>query len=254
MLIFLLVTGLSFSFPFTSAAEEIILKTAAQESFPKYYKINDRAMGGICVEIMQAIERIDPAIKFSGYQAFLPFKRLQRYLQDGDLDVFVGLKKTAKREKILTFLKTPLYKVNYVAAVRSGNREQIRSFDDIRSLGEKGRILTVFGTAASRFLKQQGGLIIDDTARTPLIAVKKLMAGRGDILFYHDLGLKNIIKKDNLGQEIKVLPTSFLDYRHYAAFSKKTPQAIVVRVEDALEELIESGQIDGIYKKYGLVN
>ena len=251
ILILLLVTGLPFS---SSAGKPILLKTAAQESFPKYFRTGDRVMAGVCVDIIQAIEKVDPTIRFSGYQQFLPFKRLQRYLEQGKLAVFFGMKKTDKREKSLIFLDIPLYKVNYVAAVRTHSGPVISSFDDIRALADKGKILTVFGTAASRFLQQQGGLLVDDTARTPMIAVKKLLAGRGTIVFYHDLGLKNIIENENLSNEITILPTSFLSYWHYVAFSRKTPAAQIKRVRDALEKLEESGQAERIYSKYGLVN
>jgi hypothetical protein len=80
IILLLPVTGLSFS---SSADERILLKTAAQESFPKYYKTADKGMAGVGVEIMKAVERVDPAIRFSGYQQFLPFKRLQHYLEQG---------------------------------------------------------------------------------------------------------------------------------------------------------------------------
>ncbi len=83
----LLIFGLSI---FANAEE---LKTAAQYSFPKYYKNKDGKTAGICVDIIHAIENVDPTIKVNGYQEFLPFKRLQFYLINGKLDVFFWVKK-----------------------------------------------------------------------------------------------------------------------------------------------------------------
>jgi len=159
--------------PFSSFAGDLIeLKTAAQESFPKYYKSDDHKMCGVCIDIIHSIEQIDPEIKFTGYNNFLPFKRLQSYLEKGELDVFFGFKKTEKKEQVLNFLNIPLYQINYVVAVRTKDNIKIESFDDIRAMRDKGLISTVTGTSANSFLQQQGRLLIDDAARNPSIALK----------------------------------------------------------------------------------
>jgi len=102
------------------------LQTAAQESLPKYFKLEDHSMGGVCIDIMAAIEKVDPEIQFKGYQTFLPFKRLQQYLEDGKLDVFFGFKKTSNRESQFIFLDRPLDQVSFLLytppGVRSYNR------------------------------------------------------------------------------------------------------------------------------------
>lgn len=239
--------------PFSSFADNLIeLKTAAQESFPKYYKSSDNKMCGVCIDIIRSIEEADPEIKFTGYKNFLPFKRLQSYLEKGKLDVFFGFKKTAAREQKLHFLNIPLYQINYVVAVRAEDEIKIESFNDIRAMGEKGLILTVFGTSANNFLHKQGNLLIDDAARTPSIALKKLLAGRGSFVFYHDLGLKSIINNLELENKVKILPVSFLTYWHYAAFSKQVPAAAIERVRNALEKLGENGVLSEIRRKNSL--
>ncbi len=243
-----------FGIPFSSFAGDFIeLKTAAQESFPKYYKSDDHKMCGVCIDIIHSIEQADPEIKFTGYNNFLPFKRLQSYLEKGELDVFFGFKKTAKRERQLNFLNIPLYQINYVVAVRAEDNVSIESFDDIRTMGDKGLILTVLGTSANSFLQKQGGLLIDDAARTPSIALKKLLAGRGSFVFYHDLGLKSIINNLKLEKKVKILPISFLTYGHYTAFSKQVPEPIIQRVKNALEKLEKNGTLADIRRKHGLV-
>ena len=226
------------------------LKTAAQESTPKYFKLEDNTMGGICVDIMQAIENVEPEIQFNGYQEFLPFIRLQKYLENGQLDVFFGFKQTSKRKEKYNFLDIPLYQLNYVVAVRIDDKVKINSFDDIRSLGEKGKIVTVFGTAASRFLHKEGGLLVEDGARSPTTLLKMLIAKRGRFAFYHDLGLQSAIKDGALEKKIKILPVSFLTYYHYAAFSKNTPVETVDKVRTALEKLKDNGELAKIHSKY----
>ncbi len=246
-IIILILTGISFP------SFAIELKTAAQESAPKYFKLEDNTMGGICVDIMQAIESVESEIQFNGYQKFLPFKRLQKYLEDGRLDVFFGFKETVKRKEKYSFLDIPLYQINYVVAVRIDDKVKINSFDDVRSLGEKGRMLTVSGTAASIFLHKEGGLLIADGAESPTILLKMLMFERGRFAFYHDLGLQSIIKNETLEKKIKILPVSFLTYYHYAVFSKNTPRETIDKVRTALEKLKDNGELAKIHSKYNLL-
>ncbi len=230
----------------------IELKTAAQNSHPKYFMLEGNKMGGICVDIMQAIERVDPEIKFNGYGKFMPFKRLQKGLEEGKLDVFFGFKKTKARKAKYLFLDAPLYQVNYVLAVRKGDNAEINSFDDIRSLNSKRSILTVFGSAASDFLQSQGGMQVDDHANNTKNLLKMLINDRGRFAFYHDLGLSSAIKHGGYSSRIEILPASFLTYHHYAAFSSTTPKETINKVKQALEKLQINGEMARIISKYNL--
>lgn len=230
------------------------LKTAAQNSPPKYYLREDGSMGGVCVDILHAIERVDPQLRFSGYEEFLPFKRLQLYLESGRLDLFCGLKNSPERLDRYFFSATPLYRLNYVIAARSDDHVDIESLDDIRRLGEQGRILTVFGSAAGRFLKNEGALYVNDSAPTPAHVIRTLLAGRGRFAFYHDLGLKNAIESEAAEQRITILPISFSSYHHYTAYSKSMPADLVARLNQALQFLRNDGTMAKIYQKYGLTD
>jgi glutamate/aspartate transport system substrate-binding protein len=229
------------------------LKTAAQKSLPKYYMLKNHQMGGVCIDIIHAMEKEVPDIHFIGYRSFLPFKRLQKSLEKGDLDFFVGLKKTKKREKIYHFVDFPLYRLNYVIAVRADDPIQINSFEDIQKIQKGGNIiLSIFGTAATRFLIKKGSVPIDDGAKDIEIALKKLMRRRGRFLFYHDLGLKGIIKKNHLEKKVKILPVVFLTYNHYLAFSHSVSLKTISKIEMALHQLDKKKILDNIYHKYGV--
>ena len=234
------------------SAHAINLKTAAQESAPKYVLNSDGKMGGLCIDIMDAIQKTDPKIKFNGKNKFLPFKRLQIELAKNKLDVFLGFKDTAKRLKQYNFLKTPLYQVNYVVAIRADDNVNISSLDDIVALGNKGKMITVSSTGASKFLAKKTGLVVDNNAKSTKTMLKKLLAGQGRFAFYHDLGLQNTIKTENLGNKVKILPVNFLTYHHYIAFSKSIAPEIVSQVESALNKVKSSGELAKIHLKYGL--
>ena len=230
----------------------IELKTAAQNSHPKYFILENNKMGGICVDIMQAIERVDPEIKFNGYQEFLPFKRLQISLEEGGLDVFFGFRKTEERKINYLFLDVPLYQINYVVAVRADDKVKINSFDDIRSLYNNGSMLTVFGTAASDFLKMQEGVLVDDGAKNTKNLLEMLVTKRGRFAFYHDIGLRSAIKYEGYSTRIKILPVSFLTYSHFAVFSSKVPSETIDKVRSAIKKLQSNGELVQIISKYNL--
>ena len=234
-------------------AAALELKTAAQQSAPKYFIRADNSVGGLCVEIMQAMEMVEPGLKFSGYDAYLPFKRLQYQLEKGELDVFFGLKKTEARASKFLFLERPLYQVNYVIAVRKDDSINIESLDDLRDLGFDGALATVNGTAASRFLKSHDGLLVRDGVSSPSRLLRILLSGHIRLVFYHDLGLRNIIRDQGLDEQIKILPVSFSTYHHYVAFNWNTPAATIDRVDSALRKISNNGRLGEIQRKYNLL-
>lgn len=142
-------------FPGRSIA--VVLQTAAQESYPKYYQTENSGMAGVCYDMIEAVQKHDPDIRFKGHDAFLPFVRIQKYLASGEMDVFFGLKKTESRIKKYIFSDLPLYSVSYVLVKRSKDDVEIQSFDDVRRLGDGGRIITVLGSAAADFFTQDRG-------------------------------------------------------------------------------------------------
>jgi len=236
--------------PFNSFAVE--LKTAAQKSAPKYYKSDTNQIVGLCVDIIHAIESVDQNIKFTGYQEFTSFKRLQHQLESGQLDIFLGMKQTAKRKDQYNFLNIPLYQLNYVIAVRKDDNIHIQNFDDIRAFNENGEILTVRGSAASTFLQKQGGLLVYDGANSPSTLLKMLKYKRARFAFYHDLGLHYINNKEGFANEIKIFPVSFLTYSHYVAFSRNVSDETIDKIKIALEKLKSSGELKKIYRKYSI--
>ena len=237
---------LSISIP----ALAIDLKTAAQQSAPKYMTLDSGEIGGVCVDIMQALEMADSELNFLGYRSFLPFKRLQRQLELGKLDVFFGFKRTPKREQMFTFIDTPLYQVNYVIAVRNDDPVELESLEDLKAQENDGALATVKGSAAGRFLDEVESLPARSDVSTPTQLLKILRAGRIRYAFYHDLGLQDIIEREDIGDDLRILPVSFSTYYHHVAFSRDVPAATIARVSAALNAIIASGKLAQIQRKY----
>ncbi len=237
-------------------AEAFELRVAYQNSAPKYYWTNSngkQSVEGICMDIIRAITAYDPNIAFVPYggDGFVPFARIKDYLSEGTIDAFVGMTKTAKREKVFVYSKVPLYPINWVFAARADDEVQIDSIDDIRRLGKDGRILAMRGGSIAAYLKQQaeGKLLIEET--TSIVQnLKKLIHKRGRFVAYHDLGLHALIKQEKLEGRVKVLPVKVRTKHQYVAFSKSVPKGAVDQVDAILNRLNENGTLTAIYRKY----
>lgn len=80
-----------------ASARSLETSTAAQDSAPKYVQESDGKVSVLCMDIMRAIESIEPAARFTGAQKFLPCKRIERDLRIGPSDAFFGFSSSAQR-------------------------------------------------------------------------------------------------------------------------------------------------------------
>ncbi len=207
-------------------------------------------MTGICIEIMQAVSKMDASIQFSGQNTFQPIARIKKNLYSGQLDIFFGFAKNKSREKKYSYAQTPLYPVNYVIALRQTDPVNPASLAEIQAMKEDGEILVLPNTGAARFLERHGNLHLDTGARNNSANLKKLKFKRGRFLFYHDLGLASTIKRDGWQSQIRILPVSFRQYYHYVVFSKSTPHTVIQHFEKILKQLEEKGELARIHAKY----
>lgn len=226
----------------------VILITELQDTQPKYF-IKDGIAEGLCIELIKLVEE-KTGYTISYKNEFVPARRIQINLETGATDLHFGFLKSAEREKKYTYASEPLYQVQHLVAVRVDDDVSVKNFDDIRALGENGIILTPFGTGTSRYLQEQGGLLIDDGAEVVESNLRKLLAKRGRFVYYHNLGLLNAIKADEFAGKFKVLPVSFRNYNHYVLFSKKVPLEIIETINNAIIQAKNSGGLAIITDKY----
>lgn len=249
-----LIVSLCLCVPIAPNLHATELKTHYQEeSVPKYvldasHEIT--AAGGVCVDILRALELELPGIRITADYA-APFKRILHDLESGTIDLFCGMTRTKERELKYFYLEPPLYELNFVLTVRADDDVVITSFDDIRRLAPKNIILTNAGTGAERFLRRQDGLRIDAGAADIPTNLRKLRKRRGRFYFFHDMGVQATIKSEYKGRSFRVLPVSFRRYYQYAGFSKKSPNAQMIEpLGRALKRLETTGQLQKIFDAY----
>ncbi|SFN34608.1 ABC-type amino acid transport substrate-binding protein [Formivibrio citricus] len=232
-------------------AEPLVeIKTISQEGFSAKFNPENEQRPGIMIEVFRAIERIDPGVKFVGYEAKGATARVEEELQTGEIDVFFGLAKTPLRATRYLYVEPPLYITRSILAARADDPVQIMGWDDVRALGEKGIVLVVRGTSHAQYLWTQGGLLIDDQAVTTPSNLRKLLAGRGRFFFGSDVNVAEEIETLKVATQVRILPVRFWETGIYAVFSKKASPAMVKRVGDAIRKLDRSGELKKIRARY----
>ncbi len=233
----------------------IDIRTVAQESgSPKFVTLDangKRQIGGLCVDIMRAIERVDPDLRFVGDQQWVPLIRIEAGITAGKIDSACGLIRTAQRKEKFDFIDTPLFPVNYLLVVRAGDDVQVKDWSDVRSLGEHGVILTIHGfVGILSHLHELGGLRIDTGGRDTRVNLEKLVAGRGRFFIHRSPGVVGEIASSNLRDKVKILPTVMYSETFYMMVSKSMPPAVKDKINKALLQLTASGELAKLSKKW----
>jgi len=234
---------------FSSSLAALELKTAAQESSPKFKKDSDGSITGICVEVMRAVEKLDPTIKFVGDQKFEPFRRIEVMVEHGDLDVFFGFVKNKEREEKYIYIDPPIYTVADVLVARKDDPVEIKNLEEIKKLGNNGTVLLISGVAQVDQL-QKMGITTDDGGKTVPINFQKLLLNRGRFVMQSEVEIIEAIKTEKMESRVKILPTKFNEAGRFVAFSKKVPTETIAKVKTALEKMAKSGELKKIYAKY----
>lgn len=230
------------------------LRTAAQKAsdpkFVAYYQDGNVVVGGLCVDIMRAIERAEPGITFVGTDSWLPFIRIETGLNTGQLDAACGFLRNREREARFVYLDPPLFSVNYFLVVRADDDVQINSWDDIRKLGDQGVILVNHGFGMSTQLKGLGGLRVDSGGQDSKANLEKLLAGRGRFYIHRSPGVRADILKADLQDKVKILPTVMHTEAFFMVVSKKLAPATRERLRKAIVQTNANGDMATLFKKW----
>lgn len=236
------------------AAAAVELRTAAQiASDPKYVAVQERgapAVGGICVDILRALEKTDPEIRFTGDQSWQPLVRMEAGMVSGDIDVICGLLRTKAREARYTYIEPPLFPVTYHLVVRADDDIQINNWDDVRALGAHGVVLVNNGFGIIDRLESTTGVYFDAGAYTTKANFSKLLAGRGRFFYHRSPGINAEIRAAGMEDKLKVLPAVMQAEKFYLVASKRLPRDTLERLGRAVATLDRNGELARIAAKW----
>lgn len=230
------------------ATEQIQLRTAMQSGALAKYAPDDAAAPGLCLEILRAVERIDPGLRFVGLEVRAPLLRIERLLAQGEIDVFFCLLKSPARAAQWRYLPVPLYRIRQMAVQRANDPTELRSMADLVAAGLRKPVLLSQGTLLAETLRR--GNVRIGMAPSEREALQMLQLGRTDVVYGQDLNLLRSIRAVGLSEQLRLSSTVFDEDFQYATVSKQLSPAVADRLTQALQQLERDGSLRAIAEKY----
>jgi polar amino acid transport system substrate-binding protein len=218
------------------AAPRLYLTT--ETSAPYSMRDGDRVVGIGTDMVREILARSGIAYSID----VLPWKRAYTAaLERHDACVF-STTRTPEREPHFKWIG-PIGEADWVLMGRADRHFDLRTLDDARVY----RVGTYNGDARDQFLRARGFNV--DPAPNDLINPKKLMMGRIDL--WAASIRRGSLTLDRLGYTGKVVPVLvFSKIRVYLACNRAVPDALVTRMNGALEAMERDGTSRAILHRY----
>lgn len=231
-------------------ATPLALRTEYQNTAPKFIRSAAGEFSGLCVELLALIGR-QARIEFSQPGHFVPRKRIQANLEQGQTDVYCGIKQTANRLSKVLF-SDPLYSVAYIVLGRRDETNRVASIKQLGEMAAEQPVLSIFGSGNAADLKRRLRFL-DDTAHDLRTNLRKLLAGRGRFLIYYDLALRyELDHPDNhdLRNTTRIVGQDIEPYNHYLAFSRKLAPELIEHINLTIQALRNGDEWQSILTRY----
>lgn len=180
-------------------------------------KKNPEKLTGFAIELLERAFA-DTGIRVKGVYAG-PWKRAQKAMQQGQIDVLGGAYITKKRERYMDYVFPPFVMDPTVIFVRKGDPFKFDHWEDLIGLTGGTPTGNSYGEVFDRF--EQKHLNIQRVTKIAQ-AFRKLISRRNDYVVY---GLYPGLAKLEIldfGHEIEYLPKSIIEEGLYFTFSKQS--------------------------------
>lgn len=232
-----------------SQAQEVTLRTVQQaSSIVKYDPEGGPQRPGICLEVLRAVERVDPGLRFTGLEQLMPLRRVERMLGEGQLDVFFCLLRSPERERQWRYVPIPLYTVRHVIVQRLDDSRFVDSMLDLATMSQVKPVLVTRGTVLARKLDIAGVNLSEVSSERE--ALQMLTLGRTDAIYGQDVNLLRHIRDARLGDRVRLGRTVFQEEAQYLTVRSDLPAPLVERLTEALRRLEHDGVLRQLAEKY----
>lgn len=232
-----------------SAVQAQTLRSAAQSGASFKFGVVTSSRPGLCREVAQRLEQLDPGLHFSGMSFEAPLRRIELMLERGQIDVFFCLLDTPERRQRFDYLPQPIYRVRHVVAVRVDEARKPANLQELAELGRQSPVLVAQGSVLARTLAQ-AKVPYSEAASSDLAALRMLVLGRAAAVYGQDLNLLPLLKLPELVDKLKLLEVSFVDEQQYVVVGHHVPKATADRIAAALVQLERKGVLRELQDKY----
>jgi glutamate/aspartate transport system substrate-binding protein len=229
------------------AAHGLEVRVTSQQAIAPKWIPGPERVAGICPDVMAAVERIEPRLRFTGYRRSGSLPVIEAGLESGRLDAACGLIASPRRMAISLRAGSPVYVVRYLLAARSSDDALVDSVGDLLRL--KALVTSQRGSVFTERLKA-AGVRVDDATDDNRVNLHKLLAGHGRFTFMNELALGYYVRADGLQARVRVLPVVLAEETSYFWVSRKADPALAPLLAAALDRLKASGELARIYTRW----
>ena len=233
--------------PCAAAATDLVLRVTGQESLPPKWIAQHGPSTGVCPDILAAISRIEPRIRFTGLDDIRSVPVIEQNLRVGQADIACALLATPTRHQIAIAIPQALYIARQRLAAAAGDTAEVRTLDELASL--RPLVNTSRGAAYIDQLRERG-IKVDDSTGSNLTNLKKILAGHGRFFYMNELTLYWLIREHRLQDKIRLMPVILKEDPVYLWVSRKAPEQAVPLLAAALKKLHDSGELARIYARW----
>ena len=231
-------------------AAPITLRVLAQESIPPKWVVGRGHLTGLCPDIMAAIEKVEPRLRFSREPETRSVPFLEQGLASGHIDAACALLDTRGRRQFAVIAGPPLYTVRHRLAARSNDMKAASNMAEL--VRQRPQINTPRSAAYAGQLRALG-LDVDDSTGNNTVNLKKVIAGHGRYFYINELTLVWLMEQDQFKGRVRMLDWVVKEEPIYFHVSRKAPAGAAQLVGKALYELKNNGELARIYAKWSHV-
>lgn len=227
----------------------LIIRTVSQDNSAIKYNLNNEKLPGLCREVISAVEKEIPGLKFSGLEKAVPIQRIEQFLERNEIDVFFCLLKTDEREKKFSFIETPIYSIRHAILMSVDDPLAQKKSLKLSDFKNEGTIFVNKGSSLIDDLKKEG-VKFSDGGKSDSQIIDLLEASRGRFFYGQDLTLKFMLGNHAKKNRYKIVYLEEKFKAQQVAYSKSLDPKIVKQLTFAIKKLSDSGVFEKLYKKY----
>jgi glutamate/aspartate transport system substrate-binding protein len=234
----------------TSQAQTVVVRILGQESIPPKWVARDNGgVEGICPDILAAMEKAEPRLKFTGQDDFRSVPVIEQGLESGTVHAACALLDSEKRRKI-AHQSVSLYVVRHRLAATTADKATVDTIDDLVRL--KPLITTSRGAAYSDQLRQLG-LAVDESTGDNVTNLRKIIRGHGRFVYMNEMTLAWLIREQRMQDKVRILPAVLKEEPIYFWISRKADPQAMQLMQQALHKLHKNGELNRIYERWATV-
>jgi glutamate/aspartate transport system substrate-binding protein len=230
----------------SAAAPAYEVRIMAQEGVAPKWVVYDDHVEGICTDIIAALERAEPRLRFYGYAQGRALPAIEAGLGSGHVQAACALMDSSRRRAVARTAGKSLYMIRHRLTGRAGDLARI---DDLRDLARLHALVNVAPSSAMVERLRAAGVEVDESSGDSLLMLKKVLAGHGRFTYMNELTLQRNLRATGWQDRIRVLPL-MEDEPAWFWLSRKADPGLARLVERALAQVRASGELARIYARW----